>query len=378
MSKPGFIWKGRPGQHSPGALRIIRVALRLLRALRFAALAILAAAPAAALAQGETPTPTPTPAVMPTVGAGAIATGLIPVAPADPSKADLWYAYFTGDVKAKGFGARADVRGTPGGFRAYYNTDVWLQEGYAWARTPAGDVGGGKSDRAFGLADDTFTGTLFSDNGVTRNPFWGAGISGETRIGYDSLTWAFRWEGLGDKNGSWEEEGRGASSDPGTKLVDGATARVTYLLYKGLITIRPGVSGSSVRVAYDDGRPGFRLNDLALDLTLTAGPLSLSGLFFLREGERRPPGALLNLAYDDARAGLVEFRAEFPTVTYRIVWSEWSYLGAEAREWLLQPAVVWTPVKWIEATIEYLARRLTEPGRLVSEGAFRLGLGLRF
>lgn len=349
--------------------------MRLSRARRYAALALLAAAPAAALAEGEAPAPS---GPLPKVEVGAIASGFIPVEPAGSEKASLWYAFFVGDLKANGFGARADVRGASAGFRPYYDAGVWLQEGYAWAATPAGDVRGGKSERAFGLADDTFTGTLFSDNGVTRNPFWGAGISGETRIGYDSLTWALRWEGLGDRNGSWEETGRGASSDPGTKLTDGATARVTYLVYKGLITLRPGLSGSSVRLAYDDGRPGFRLNDLALDLTVTAGPLALSGLFFAREGERRPPGALLNLAYDDARAGLVEFRAEFPTVTCRIVWSEWSYLGAEAREWLLQPAVVWTPVKWIEATVEYLVRRLTDPGRRVSENAFRLGLGLRF
>jgi hypothetical protein len=151
-----------------------------------------------------------------------------------------------------------------------------------------------------------------------------------------------------------------------------ASASAAFLRTPGFLSV------SSVRLAYDDGRPGFRLNDLGLDLTLTAGPLALSGLFFVREGERRLPGALLNLAYDDARAGLVEFRAEFPTVTYRIVCSEWSYLGAEAREWLLQPAVVWTPVKWIEATIEYLVRRLREPGRRVSEDAFRLGLWLRF
>jgi len=345
---------------------------------RLAALAFLAAAPAAALGEGETPAPTPTPSVVPKVGGGAIASGFIPVSPPDPPKADLWYAYVTGDVKAKGFGARADVRGTPGGFRPYYNTDVWLQEGFAWAQTPAGDVRAGKCQRAFGLADDTFTGTLFSDNGVTRNPSWGAGVAGETRIGYDSLTWALSWEGLGDKAGSWEEAGRGASSDPGTKVTDGATARMTYLLYKGLITLRPGLSLSSVRIEHEDGRPGFRLNDLAVDLALAVGPFALTGLYFFRDGERRLPGSLLYLAYDDGRAGLVEFRAEFPTVTYRVVWSQWSYLGAEAREWLLQPAVVWTPVKWIEATIEFLARRLTGPGRSLSEDAFRLGLGLRF
>lgn len=313
----------------------------------------------------------------PKIEFAAIGTGLIPLSGGE-AQAGLWYGSIVGSWTPKGFGARADVRGTPDGFRPYYGTDVWLQEGYAWAVTPAGDVRAGKSDRFFGLSDDTFSGTLFSDNGVTRNPFWGAGVTGEARIGVDSLTWAVAWEGLGEKAGSWEETGRGASSDPGAKVGEGATARVTYLVYKGLLTLRAGLSGSTLRVWYDDGRPSFRLNDAAIELTLTAGPLLLAGQYFFREGERRSPGERLFLAYDDGRAGLVEFRAEFPKLTLRLIWCQWSYLGAEAREWLLQPAVVWTPVKGIEATVEYLARRLTEPGRLVSGDALRLGLGLRF
>lgn len=342
--------------------------------MRRLALVFLAALPAAALPEGEAP---PSPASAPKVEFAAIATGFIPLSEGE-STPSLWYASISGSWTPAGFGARADVRGTPGGFRPYYDTDVWLQEGYAWAVTPAGDLKAGKSERAFGLADDTFSGTLFSDNGVTRNPFWGAGVTGETRIGVDSLTWVVLWEGLGEKAGSWEETGRGASSDPGTKVGDGASARVAYLVYKGLLTFRAGLSGSTLRVWHDDGRPSFRMSDAAVDLTLTAGPLALAGQFFARDGERRTPGERLYLAYDDGRAWLVSFRAEFPTVTYRIVWSQWSYLGAGASEWLLQPAVVWTPRKGIEATIEYLTRRLTEPGRRVSGDAFRLGLGFRF
>ena len=251
---------------------------------------------------------------LPKVEVGAIASGFIPVEPAGSEKASLWYAFFVGDLKATGSEPGPSVRGASAGFRPYYDAGVWLQEGYAWAATPVGDVRAGKSERAFGLADDTFTGTLFSDNGVTRNPFWGAGISGETRIGYDSLTWALRWEGLGDRNGSWEETGRGASSDPGTKLTDGATARVTYLVYKGLITLRAG----PLRL---ERAPGVRRRAARLPAERpVAGPDRHGGAtrplgsLLRREGERRPPGALLNLAYDDARAGLVEFRAEFPTV----------------------------------------------------------------
>jgi hypothetical protein len=343
---------------------------------RFAALVVLVATPAAALAEGET---SASPAAAPKVEVAAIVTGFLPLTKGDASKADLWFASLTGSFERKGFGARAEMRGAPGGFRSYYGTDIWLQEGYAWVATPAGDLRVGKSERAFGLPDETFTGTLFSDNGITRNPFWGASVTGETRIGYDSLTWAVRWEGLGEKTSSWEEEGRGAASDPATKLTDGFSARVGYLVYKGLVTFRPALSGSTVRVAHDDGRAGFRLNDLSIDATATAGPIAFLGQLFFRDGARQTPGAAdARLAYDDATAGLVGIRAELPTVTFRYTWSQWRYRGARATEWLHQPAVVWTPRKGIEATIEYLARRITGPDRRRFGDAFRLGLALRF
>ena len=343
---------------------------------RLAALVLIAAGPAAALAESEPAAP---PAPAPKIEVAAIVTGFVPFQKGDASKADLWYASVAGAFEQHGFGARAEVRGAPGGFRSYYGTDVWLNEGYAWMATPVGDLSVGKCERVFGLADETFSENLFSVNGVTRNPSWGAGISGERRIGYDSLTWAARWEGLGDRKSSWEETGRGAASDPGTKLSDGFSARVGYLFYKGLVTFRPALSGSTIRVVHDDGRPGFRLNDVALDVTATAGPIALMGELFFRSGlGHAPGGAEARLAYDDATAGLVGFRAEFPAVTFRYTFSQFRYRGAATTEGLHQPAVVWTPRKGLEATIEFLARRITGPEGRRGSDAVRLGLALRF
>lgn len=357
----------------PGGVRIIRADLSPASLRRFAALALLAAAPAL-LAEGDPPVPDPGPRFW----IEGIAAGFIPLQKGESTTGDLWYAATGVDYSRETWGAKAELRGTPDGFRPYYATPVWFQEATAFVATPVGRVRAGLTERAFGLPDDTFSGTLFSDNGVTRSPFWGVAVSGEKRIGYDSLLWGARWDGIGARAGSWEEAGRGAASDPSASRVEGASARVAYLFYKGLLTFKPGLSGETIRTAFDDGRPGFRLNDFAVEMTLTAGPLALMAQFFLRDGERRPPGSILDLAYDSARAGLVEFRAEFPTVVYRIVWSQWSYLGAGAKEWLLQPSVVWMPVKGIEATIEYLARRFTGSQGPVSRDAFRLGFGLKF
>ena len=147
------------------------------------------------------------------------------------------------------------MRGTPGGFRPYYDADVWLEEGYAFTATPVGDLRAGKERARLRPRDDTFEGNLFSDNGVSRNPDWGAGVAGETRIGYNTVTWALRWDGLGDRT-SYEETGRGASSEPGTKRRRTARRRASPTsIYKGLVTLRPGVSGSTVRLATTTGGP---------------------------------------------------------------------------------------------------------------------------
>ncbi|HQR68530.1 MAG TPA: hypothetical protein PLB02_14165, partial [Thermoanaerobaculia bacterium] len=100
------------------------------------ALVLLAALPAAARPEGEAPPPPP---IAPRVEFAAIGTGFIPLSGGE-AKAGLWYASVVGSWTPPGFGARADVRGTPDGFRPYYGTDIWLQEGYAWAATPAGNL----------------------------------------------------------------------------------------------------------------------------------------------------------------------------------------------------------------------------------------------
>ena len=165
---------------------------------------------------------------------------------------------------------------------------------------------------------------------------------------------------------------KAGAMEPGAKLADGASGRVGYLFYKGLVTFRPGFSGSSVRVSREAGLPGFRLDDFAVDATVTAGPFAVFGQFFVRDGLRQSPDTSgARLAYDDGTAGLVGLRAEFPTVTFRYAWTQWRYHGSRTTEWLHQPAVVWTPRKGIEATVEFLARRIEGPGGGSYRGAFR-------
>ncbi len=269
------------------------------------------------------------------------------------------------------------MRGRDGLFRPYYDGSVWLEEGWASVATPIGAVSAGKIPRDFGIADETFIGTLFTVNGVTRNPDWGAGLAGERRWGYDTFGWSARYYGQND-HVSWEDDGRNVESDPERVLRDGLEARVFYLLNQGLWTLKPGLSFASAQLDERDGSSSFRRTDAALDVTATFGPFALLLEGFTRSGERCVPGAACRLGYDDATAVLAGFRAEFPTVTYRYLYSAWRYRGADATEQLHQPGVVWMPRKGLLATIEYSARlRTTSSGTEVVK-AFQLGLSVAF
>jgi len=301
-----------------------------------------------------------------------------PVSERSERFAEFFYGALSADWTRGAFAAKAEARGTGGLFRTYYDGSVWLQEGWASLATPVGAVRVGKLARDFGLEDETFIGTLFTANGVTRNPDWGAGLAGEKRIGYDTLGWSARFYGQND-HVSWEDDGRNVESDSTRVLRDAFEARVSYLLNKGLWSLKPAVSFASAALDEKAGGPGsFRRTDGAFDITASFGPLALLLEGFTRSGQRCVPEAPCRLAYDDGTSVLAGFRAEFPTVTYRYFYSLWRYHGAEATEQIHLPGVVWTPRKGLAATIEYSARSMRTLSSTTVVKAFQFGLSLAF
>ena len=313
----------------------------------------------------------------PKITARIFLSDLEPLRDRSAREAELFYAAVRVEWTRGAWGARAEMRGKDDRFRPYFRGDVWLEEGYAFLTTKLGELRVGKVERETFLPDDTFQGNLFSEYGVTRNPDFGAALVGDRRFGYDKLAWTAAFYGQND-HVAFEREGVGVESDPGATLRDGLEARLAYTVDKGLFRVTPGAAVATARIVRDTG-PEVRRTDGSFDVTAAFGPLSLSGGLLFRSGERaRADDPDLRLGYDDATAALVSFRAEFPTVLYRYTYTEWRAHGAGWSERLHQPAVVWTPVRGIEATIEYEARRLERPSGGLVDNAFRLGLALSY
>ena len=308
---------------------------------------------------------------------GASLSALEPTRDRDLREAELLYAFLSASYRDKGWGGRLELRGREGLFRDYFPGSVWLEEGYAFVDTPAGEVRAGKVGSVVGLADQTFGGDLFSLNGVNRNPDWGVQIVGSRPLGWHTLDWAARWAGQNDRV-AWEEEGKGVESDLAAELHDGLSGRVSFLYNKGLWTLRPGLSGGTARIDPTDGRAGYRRSDAAADLTATLGPLSVEFQGLWRSADAPEAGAYRPTAENDGRAWLGAFRFELPSVIFRYSYSEWRYTGADSNERIHQPAAVWIGRKGIEATIEYAARRIRTGESVRTFNAFRLGLVVRF
>ena len=302
---------------------------------------------------------------------------LEPLRDRDARLAELFYVSVAAEWRRDGWGARAELRAKDGRFRPYYSGDVWLQSGYGLYETPLGEVRLGKIERSFGLEDPTFGGDLFSLNGVTRNPDWGAELAGSRRTGWNVLEWSVRYVGRNDRV-AWEEEGRGVESDPDATLRDGLEGRVTYLANQGLTSLKPGLSISSARIVRERDGPEFRRTDVAVDLTGALGPLSAGIEAFYREGESVDAFGSDRLRNRGAWAGLLVIRAEFPNVSYRYVYSEWRYRGADSNERLHQLAAIWSPKRGLEGTFELSARRLRDGGEARAFNALRFGLALTF
>lgn len=308
---------------------------------------------------------------------GASLSALEPTSERDLREAELLYAFLTATYREKGWGARLELRGREGLFRDYFPGSVWLEEGFAFVDTPAGELRVGKVGSVVGLGDQTFGGDLFSLNGVNRNPDFGVQIVGSRPLGWNSLDWAARWAGQND-HVAWEEDGKGVESDPAASLRDGFSARASYFYNKVLWTLRPGLSGATARIVPSDGRAEYRRSDASADLTATFGPLSLELQGLVRSAGEPAAGEVRPVAERDGRAWRGAFRFELPTVVFRYTYSEWRYTSADSNERIHQPAAVWIGWKGIEASLEYAARRIRTGESVRTFNAFWFGLVVRF
>ncbi|HKI85794.1 MAG TPA: hypothetical protein VKA53_03515, partial [Thermoanaerobaculia bacterium] len=95
---------------------------------------------------------------------------------------EVYTLYGTLDAKSADgrYGLHVDARARDSKLRSFYTSNLWLEEAYAWARTPLGEFRAGKFYRRVGLFwDDSFFGDIQYFNGLKLNPDFGLELVGE-------------------------------------------------------------------------------------------------------------------------------------------------------------------------------------------------------
>jgi hypothetical protein len=246
------------------------------------------------------------------------------------------------------YGLHVQTRARDSKLRSFYVSDVWFQEAYAWAKTPAGELHAGKFYRKVGILwDDSFFGNVQYFNGLKLNPDYGAELVGSRLFAPAfAVDYSLQFLANNDKvDGSLP--GRDVESDPDATLADTGTIRLapTWTFGPGR-TLSLGVSGLSGRIDRR-GAPApvgrsFRLGQVAGDATLTWGP-SISYVEVLRQsGERNDAfHPFSRLGYDDATYYLAGTRWQVhPRLNLRVNWSRVDYKGSGAQETEIVPGLV--------------------------------------
>ena len=109
---------------------------------------------------------------------GASLSALEPTQDRDLREAELLYAFLTASYRREGRvgRSRGPARATEGLSRPYFKGSVWVEEAYGLDRDSGrpGPGSGGSAERVRARDDPALGGSLFSDNGVKRNPDWGS------------------------------------------------------------------------------------------------------------------------------------------------------------------------------------------------------------
>ncbi len=254
------------------------------------------------------------------------------------------------------YGLHVDLRARDSKLRQFFTSNLWVEEAYAWTKTPVGELRAGKFYRRVGIFwDDSFFGDIQYFNGLKLNPDFGVELVGQhtarppLRIDYSLQFFTNNDHVAGSL------DGRDVESDPNARLRDTATIRLAprwTLPGGGSLTF--GLSGLDGRIERFHGQ-GFALRQAAADLTLELGP-SISYVEWLKQrGEldnASHPGS--RLGYDDATYWLIGTRWQVaPRLNLRVNYSRVRYVGAAATEQELVPGLVYQVRQEMQLIVEY-------------------------
>lgn len=254
------------------------------------------------------------------------------------------------------YGLHVQTRARDSKLRSFYLSNVWFQEAYAWAKTPAGDIHAGKFYARVGIPwDDSFFGNIQYFNGLKLHPLYGVELVG-TRPAGGPLSVDYSTQFLvNNANTDGSLPGRDVESDPNARVHDAVTARVVPTWnFSGGSSLALGLSGYEGRIERTQG-PAFRIRQASADLSWMRGPSITYVEILSQKGERDDAQHPFSRpGYDDGTYLLAGTRWQVLSwLNARVNYSQVVYGGEDSKEQEIVPGLVFTLHKHVALITEF-------------------------
>lgn len=254
------------------------------------------------------------------------------------------------------FGLHTETRIRDSKLRPFYNSNIWFQEAYAFARTNWCEVHVGKFYRKVGfLWDGSFFGNVQYFNGLKLNPEFGIELVGNKPLSKKiSLDYSLQFITNNDHvDGSLA--GRDVESDTNASFKNGITFRVapTFILSEQT-KLTLGVSALQGQISRVLGG-NFNMTQFTGEANLIVGKAGLLAEY------SRVKGIAFDKNLSNTRLGYDNSNYYFASVRYqlckkwlaRVSYSQVDYIGGKATESEMLPGLVYSVNNNLYVLAEY-------------------------
>jgi hypothetical protein len=306
-----------------------------------------------------------------------------------PGAEGTYYYALTGNVEwkveeGKRFGFHAEGRARDQTkFAPYYDSKVWLYEGYAWMHVGVGAMKAGSIWKRFGVdGDGTWWGNVPYYDGIKYDPDWGFSWERVHAQDPDSPsafyldTYAQFFVKDDGKNGS--APGADAESAPALHEKNTFVARVVPTWHLDAhTTVAVGLSGLTGTIRHDRGAGrDERIDQGALDATISWCGLKAFGECIVGEGAQNPQHYVTGGPSDAFRDVAAGIEWKLGGITPRVAWSRGEYRHPGGHQTVFDVGLQIELTKFLELYLEYVRWDQQADGgpKVVAEDGFEIVL----
>jgi hypothetical protein len=274
---------------------------------------------------------------------------------------DIFFAQVTTDWHMGDFGLFVNPRFRNTRFRSFFDSNIWVQEAYAYWKGPRVTLKAGKVNSRFGrFWDGSFYGQLPYFDGLKLSPEHGLSaeetvpITESLEVEYAAQFFAVDGQTNGSLNRGHPDDGPDTLFTPGARKRNMMVARLAPVYEVGKLIAQLGLSGQRFEVDWPVGMKDGMVNRFGVDLTAAYGPASVFGEYSVQDGKHVLSHPLSGLASEETHTLWAGAQFDIWKLALRYTMSRADYRDLRVTELIHQPGIVFAIHPNLSLYLEYV------------------------